>query len=287
MTEEVVAFEDFEGSQDPVSPGWSGNLLRYESDGNFTQFLGRLFPGDLVTKSFPGIPPQTEFLKVEFDFYEIDQWYSNSLMVFIGRETIDFGNFLPDVDEGRRSGITDDCGITWALESKGPPHQIGFEEIPDQVHHATATVPADCYDNFFWSVKIGFSTTGFIGGRGGLDNLSIMAQYPCDNAPTQAPRKTAVPSSLILGENNVKNPPSRERRTEVPSSFIVEEQVATEPVPLAGTMNFKPAQPIRDGRPPEQTTSTIGEVVFEESTVTPLQGTLDFDQNFATPAPTP
>jgi hypothetical protein len=104
MTEKVVTLEDFEGPLDQVSQGWSGNLLRYESDGNFTQFLGRLFPGDLVTKSFPGIPPQTEFLKVEFDFYEIDQWYSNTLMVFIGRETIDFGKFLPDVDEGRRSG---------------------------------------------------------------------------------------------------------------------------------------------------------------------------------------
>jgi hypothetical protein len=162
MTGEVVFFEDFESSEDPVSPGWSGNSLQFESDGNFSHFLGRSFPEELAMKNFPGIPPQTMFLKVEFDFYEIDEWFSNNLMVFIGRETINFGKFLPNVDEGRRSGTTDDCGITWVLESQGPPRQIGFEAIPDQVHHATATVPADCYDNFFGSVKIGFATTGSI-----------------------------------------------------------------------------------------------------------------------------
>jgi hypothetical protein len=302
MTEKVVTLEDFEGPLDQVSQGWSGNLLRYESDGNFTQFLGRLFLGNLVMKSFR-VPPQTKFLEVDFDFYKIDQSYKNGLMVIIGRGIIDFGKFLPDVDEGHRSGTTDDCGITWTLESKGPPHQIGFNKIPDEVLHATVTVPANCYDNHFKSVKIGFKMTGVFGGRGGLDNLSILAQYPCDNAPTQAPLKTTVPSSLI--QKNITNPPSRERQTALPSSFIVEEQpsqerrtglpssfiveqqVATEPVPIAGTMIFKPAPSIQDRRPPEQTTSKIGEVVFEESTVTPLQGTLSFDQNFAMPAPTP
>lgn len=106
MIEEEIAFEKFEGSENPVSPGWTGNLLRFESDRGFTQFLGRLFPEDLVTKNFAGIRAQTEFLKVEFDFYEIDQWFSNNLVVSIGREIIDFGEFLPNVDEGHSAGTT-------------------------------------------------------------------------------------------------------------------------------------------------------------------------------------
>lgn len=226
---------------------WGSSSL--ESDGGFTLFLGRFFPSESVTKNFARIPAQTELLKVEFDFYEIDQWFGNNLVVSIGRETIDFGKFLPDVDEGRHTGTTVDCGITWVMESQGPPRQIGFDEIPDQIHHAVAIVPADCYDNFFGSVKIGILTTGLFGGRGGIDNLRIVAQYPCENAPAQTPNTNPVAA----------NP----ERPFIPPTFDGGEAVAA--APQGGTMTFEP-------HPVEKAPDTGTEMV----PATPQGGTMTF-----------
>jgi hypothetical protein len=132
-------------------------------------------------------------------------------------------------------------------------------------------------------VKIGFAMTGFMGGRGGVDNLSIMALYPCDNAPTQVPPKPEVPSTFILVGEDATNLPSQEPWTEAPSSFIGGEAGATEAIFTGGTMTFETAQPTRERRPPEQTSFLDGTV--EELPAKPQHGTLNFDQVVATPAP--
>lgn len=89
--------------------------------------------------------------------------------------------------------------------------------------------------------------TGLIGGRGGIDNLRIVAQYLCGSAPTPTPQANTAPTTFDTGEEDVTAPPSRERRTTMPIAFVGEEEVAA---PQGGTMTFEPY--------PVETASDIG-----------------------------
>lgn len=154
MDETLLIFEDFESGS---APEWSIN--RVESSRGFTSFLGRLGPKDLTSKKFFNIPVASS-LKISFDFYEIDNWEdpSDCFFAYISDQKLDFGNFKASADEGKKRGKTD-CGITWTIESKDSPKQIGFRNDDnrfrgDQIHRVVAIVPSSCsvYNNGILSI---------------------------------------------------------------------------------------------------------------------------------------
>ena len=208
VDETLLIFEDFESGS---APEWSIN--RVESSGGFTSFLGRLGPKDLTSKKFFNIPVASS-LKISFDFYEIDNWEdpTDCFFAYISDQKLDFGNFKASADEGKKRGKTD-CGITWTMESKDSPKQIGFRNDDnrfrrDQIHRVVAIVPSSCsvYNNGILSIAFEALTNESVNNEAaGVDNLRIVAQNPCGDTPAPfsggspegTPMTTSVPGISI------------------------------------------------------------------------------------------
>lgn len=150
-------------------------------------------------------------LKLEFDFYEIDDWESladsqqspDCLYVFVNGEKLDLGIFGSGVNEDSKTGVSAVCGINWKYKSWGPPSQLGFREganrFKDQKHHVTASIPSTCSWYTSGTLELAFQvlTNDVIEEEsGGFDNIKITAEYPCIDE-TSAPVSNGAPALVV------------------------------------------------------------------------------------------
>ena len=135
--------EDFESMSlgDLTDDTWVNGLV--DSSSTFTKFLGRY--GLQEFPNFPeatfSVPAEAELLRVEFDFYEIDEWKSgDSFAAFVEDQKLHLGSFREDLDEGRRTGMTG-RGVSWEMQSSSNRNRGFRSDKRDQIHHVVADVP--------------------------------------------------------------------------------------------------------------------------------------------------
>ena len=194
LPEFVVADEDFE---DGSLAGWTNGKI--DSDDGFSKFLGRFVKGNPDPFKTYKIPRDAESVVLEFDFYEIDSWNSDStngpdrIFVMIDDDKLDIGVFNVKRDEGVRRGSSEN-GIRWVSQSQGPPRYIGFRSdktaFMDQVHRITARVPSSFYSTD-GKLMVKFQTrvtaTSVYDESSGFDNIKVTAKFDCSS---QTPRPT-------------------------------------------------------------------------------------------------
>ena len=191
-----IVDEDFE---DGSLAGWSNGKIDY--DPGFTKFLGRFVKDDPdPVKEYP-VNPGALTVTVEFDFYEIDSWNSDTrygpdcIYVYINGEKLDIGIFSSKRDEGLRRGKTPKS-IEWVSQSQGPPRHIGFQSgrdfFVDQIHHISATVPRRLYEDtgkIVLRLNTQVTATRVTDESAGYDNIRITERHDCSGTsrPTPAP----------------------------------------------------------------------------------------------------
>jgi len=161
--------------------GWTNG--RIESSPNFSRFLG-LFWRDtaalIPSKTYDGLPTNADWAIFEFDFYEIDSWDSlhDKLIVTIDSWDIDLGGFDQDFDENGRTGH--ESGITWFLQSKDSPQDLGFSRFHDQIHHVVMTIPNNIFQDGEMTVSFEVRVNeSIVDESGGFDNIRVVAKYDC------------------------------------------------------------------------------------------------------------
>ncbi len=221
--EDEIVFEDFETKPQGGlrSNGW--NVSQFDYDVGFTYFLGRFGQNQVVSKKYTNDGFEgPKSLKLEFDFYEIDDWESladsqqspDCLYVFVDGEKLDLGIFGSGVDEKAKSGVSAGCGIEWETYSKGPPSQIGFRDganrFKDQKHHVIARIPDTCSWYTSGTLELAFQvlTNDIIDEEsGGFDNIRITGEYPCIDETTSGPVSAGAPALVVTPAPT--NSPSR------------------------------------------------------------------------------
>jgi hypothetical protein len=161
--------------------------------------LGRYGAKGSAEKVYTTIPTNASKLTLNFDFYEIDSWDSESFSVEINCVKILLGKFLYGTNEGNRTGVVGDVQFETRATVPANPINMGFGSFADQIHHVTINLPSRFVNNGF--LKVNFSSTldqDFTDEAFGIDNIKITA-YQCSSsqsvAPTPAPI-TASPTPL-------------------------------------------------------------------------------------------
>ena len=192
LPEQVLKFEDFE---DYSLAGWTNGKL--DMHPGFTTFLGRYDDNNFRSADDPSkrytVPPSASSVRVEFDFYEIDQWAgADYLYVYINAEELNLGVFNYNVDEGLKTGSSP-SGITWQSLSGGTPTHIGFGSVNDQIHRVTATVPSSLLSAGTLELRFGTRLSGGMEvNSSGFDNIRVTALYDCNTEPIDDPCPNCV-----------------------------------------------------------------------------------------------
>jgi len=184
---EIVAEEDFEayevdanGAQIRLA-GWMHGKI--DSDPGFTKFLGRYASQEEQMELFPvqifDVPPQSEKVVVEFDFYEIDAWSEGDHCdIVLNGETINLGTFSQD-SELTRTGISPQ-GISWQ-KTGIPAVSMGFGPAKDQSHRVKLEIPPSVFATgqislaFQPHIKVDYAVAS-----AGFDNIQVMARKTCN-----------------------------------------------------------------------------------------------------------
>jgi len=134
-------FEDHFDTSKPVRGGWRNAVVDTSDEKKFGKFLGR-YGRDMPSphKEYR-VPRDVDRVTFSLDFYEIDLWDNDNVLIFVDGEKITLGPFSSDVDEGTSNGITA-LGIEWMRESAKKPAHLGFNSnYKDQIHHVVIKVP--------------------------------------------------------------------------------------------------------------------------------------------------
>ena len=180
-----VLEENFENSK---TTGWKNG--RIDSAPAFTKFLGRYDVNDRKSDKFPektysGLNPKANSIKLQLDFYEIDSWdgtgkYGPDLLwIRIDGVKLAIGPFAMNVDEKTKSGGA--FGISWSSKSLGPPAHLGFNGgYLDQKHRFTIIIPKEYYADGKITVKLGAEITSEKWDESaGYDNIIFFEMYNC------------------------------------------------------------------------------------------------------------
>ena len=172
------AFEDFQSGS---TAGWTNGKLG--TDPGFGNFLGRYGLEDgnnFPSKTFT-VPADARYVKLQFDFLEIDSWDSDQgdyLAVVVGSQTVNLGTFYHYTNEdGRAGGVN---GISFVIRSKAPPGHIGFNSsYMDQIHQVTLEIPSIYVGaNDQLTIAFHFSLNEPTSNESaGFDNIELIAKY--------------------------------------------------------------------------------------------------------------
>ena len=176
--------------EDQQVTGWTNGKI--EKGGKaFSWFLGRYDAHDTNKEKFPkktyhGLNPQADSVRLEVDFYEIDSWEGatsngrDQLWIFIDGVRLAIGPFNESVEERTKTGSAE--GINWIRKSLGKPKKLGFKgKSKDQKHRLVIKIPKQYY-------KDGEITVQFVAGlddsnhdkSAGFDNIKFFEMYKCE-----------------------------------------------------------------------------------------------------------
>ena len=188
VSSKVVAedtFESYSSTEEVVAAGWVNGELETGDTAAFTQFLGRYDNEDSTYDKDPfkvfHVPAAAEYVMVEVDFYEIDDWDgSDCLYVFLNEQEVDARVFNTHIDEMYKTGVTTN-GIVWMIDSSpNPPAQIGFGAANDQIHHFTARVPSYLFADGVLIFRLAIRIDALKDNESaGFDNVKITAVFDC------------------------------------------------------------------------------------------------------------
>ena len=172
--------ETFQTTED--SEGWHNFKAAY--DAGFGNFLGRYDVTDntkFPSKTYMGIDPHADAVKIVLDFYEIDGWTgTNSLYININGVRLFIGFFDETKDEGHISG--NESGIRWGSRSIVAPSKIGYEHALDQKHKIVVLIPPQYYAD--GSLTLGLEAVlsdKYDVASAGYDNIFVYEQHSCDD----------------------------------------------------------------------------------------------------------
>ena len=188
----IIVKEDFESYTSIADMGTEWTNAKLDQSSGFTKFLGRYDKSSSLSTLDPlvryDVPPDADYLVVEFDFYEIDSWAGEDCFyAYINGELLDMRYFKYFVDEGYKGGVTDN-GIVWVMDSNpNPPAQIGYHNTVDQIHKIRARVPAALFVAGTIEIRFVFRLDDQqTDETGGVDNIIIKAHYDCGTClPTE------------------------------------------------------------------------------------------------------
>ncbi|CCH50062.1 protein of unknown function [Pseudodesulfovibrio piezophilus C1TLV30] len=189
ITDVVSYANDFEHG----ATGWSNNTVT-ETDGVFTDFLGRFGTGDSTVKTFD-VVDGADSVTIDFDMYEIDSWTQtdnawghddliitvdgNDITIPLERSNMDYSD--EDNAVVRTGTVETESGtITWTFTATEPgTTNKGFGSYEDQIHHVTLTIenPGD-------SVTLGLGSTlneALNNESFGIDNIVVNASDDAGN----------------------------------------------------------------------------------------------------------
>ena len=162
---DLISIEDFNDGNKKDDTGWKefgqGGLVKARRDSNSilgsNQFLGRLSQSNpVVTKKFK-VPRDVASIKVEFDFYQLDNWMTqddggrDTLFLILNDRKLDLGVF-DDPEESNPKVLN---GISFRRESLAAPTNMGFnQEFLDQSHKVVVDVPQHIFQR--GSLKVSF-----------------------------------------------------------------------------------------------------------------------------------
>jgi hypothetical protein len=213
VPDEIVYYEDFEQKN---MRGWDNGRL--DSCSDFTQFLGRYFPGDasFPHKTYTDIPTDASTVTVEFDFYEIDVWgwqQEDRVVVNIDGVDVPLGPFRSQFDDGTKTGVVN--GVSFQTSSYDVPAERCFGAGDgsntwyfDQKHHVTMVLPSRFIAD--GALSLDFKTPGVRRFQAaGFDNIRITVQRKCDVSPLPAPKplpssnsaQRCIPDELIFTDD--------------------------------------------------------------------------------------
>lgn len=180
----TIVFEDFEGG----ASGWTGS----ETPSNGTLGAGAVFTEFLaIETSFDTSGPfgqdrtfdlgssHTGEVVIDFDFYEIDQWSNDRLILTIDGAQFDliFDNDNTSVPEAARSGTF--TGGSFTVTPVSTSHvDLGFDATEDNIHHFTINVT-----NPGTSLGFEMQIASLSGqpAKAGIDNFTITTAAESDN----------------------------------------------------------------------------------------------------------
>jgi hypothetical protein len=189
VPEVLVAEEDFDNDD-----GSWGENMRVSEFGTLGSFLGPYGQNtDSPSKTFD-IPKDSDYVVVEFLFYEIDLWEEeDQAFVLVGDTIVDLGPFSSYEKSQNNEYSGEVNGIEFEREKQEDAEHIGFSEVhKDQVHNVTLTIPSSIY-NDSGSLTIGFDfnmTRDLTEQSAGIDNFEIIAHQSCAPSgivPTKSP----------------------------------------------------------------------------------------------------
>ena len=132
--------------------GW--NCVRTTLGSNIGTIIGPFGNGSPNPSSTLYVGTDAANLRIQFDFLELDSWDStgtygpDSLQVRINNELVDIGTFQQGIDEGSRSGRSNN-GIQWSMWSKSGIINIDGtnDSYTDEVHVISMVVPRALYSS--------------------------------------------------------------------------------------------------------------------------------------------
>jgi len=200
-----ITYEDFERGADGSSNvvGWSTPSNVYFD--SFGYFLGRFGHENSETHKVYQIPTGADYLILEFDFLEIDQWEScdEAFVVIEGtiKKSVSMGCFSVGETTANNEYSAVDTGIQISRSKKGNSDYVDYTNT-GQAHYVTVSIPSS-YFSVLPALKIGFEFTmsdDINTMSAGIDNLRLTAHGLCSSEPVSAPTKeptrppTAPPS---------------------------------------------------------------------------------------------
>ena len=177
----VISFEDFENGE---TTGWAHG--RTSKSAGFTQFLGRYGKDDgtkYPSKTFSSIPTDAKEIVLEFSFLEIDTWddFSDTFRVKVDDQVVSLGKFDSGKNEDRRTGKSH--GVSFRIDSEGPPTNINYKVFSDQIHHVTMTIPPTYFaqDGELQITFQAIVNENLENESAGYDNVKLTAMYECED----------------------------------------------------------------------------------------------------------
>jgi len=186
--------ENFEDGQ---ITGWQHGRLDFQE--GFSRFLGRYGKDEWTKKVFP-VPTSAKSVRLQFDFYEFDDWggsnHDDRFHFLINGESVHLNKFQ-DKDELFQSGKTS-AGLRWSTRwlntGKKRAANAAFN---DQKHRVWVDIPPNVY-SYDSSLHIRFmvSTDEDLSNEsGGVDNLFLLGLFDsCEGGQSQYPNVKLLPN---------------------------------------------------------------------------------------------
>lgn len=167
----LIFFDDFEGSS---SNSWEGGHLDSLSD-SLSTFLGPFGKGQGETSKELSVPAHANRLNLEFVFYQIGQWNSDSeLVLYIGDAEVDLKEF--DGTLTKLEGLSD--GIFWSRKQLKTTGLLAYGSSGVAVHKVSLNIPNKHFSS--GTLRVAISQTmvdGIETESGGVDSFRINAYF--------------------------------------------------------------------------------------------------------------